>query len=444
MNQVNTTDTADTIVVGSGLAGLVAAVRLAERGHRVLVLEGSRHVGGRAMTTDDGGFQFNIGGHALYRTGAGAGILRQLGVPLQGRVPNGKSVVVRNGKLFRLPAGLLSLATTGALGLRGKRELAGLLGRLPKLDRHEFDRMSVVEWIDTEARDAGTRMLLHALVRLTTYGNMPNLQSAGVAIEQLQLGVLGGVLYLDHGWQSIVDALLHRLTAAGGSAQTSAAVASVQIDGGVAAGVVLNDGREFSARRVVLAVPPKVAAGMMPDGRGDSLRRAAEQSLPVRAGCLSVGLKNWQRRRPTFALGLDRPLYYSVHSEFARLAPAECASICLMKYLGDEVPEPAELRGELEALLTQLQPDWRESVAAEQFLPNITVVPALDLASAGGASGRPPVVVEDVPGLRVAGDWVGSEGTLADASIASGYRAAESILEEGHVQREQDVCHVVG
>jgi len=38
----------DVIVVGAGFAGLSAAVDLAERGVRVLVLEANRHLGGRA------------------------------------------------------------------------------------------------------------------------------------------------------------------------------------------------------------------------------------------------------------------------------------------------------------------------------------------------------------------------------------------------------------
>jgi hypothetical protein len=40
-----------------------------------------------------------------------------------------------------------------------------------------------------------------------------------------------------------------------------------------------------------------------------------------------------------------------------------------------------------------------------------------------GLAGRPPVVVPDSPGLFVAGDWVGSDGWLADCSLISGERA---------------------
>ncbi|MCB2411745.1 NAD(P)-binding protein, partial [Demequina sp. TTPB684] len=36
-----------TIVVGAGLAGLSAGVRLVDAGHRVTILEREQHVGGR-------------------------------------------------------------------------------------------------------------------------------------------------------------------------------------------------------------------------------------------------------------------------------------------------------------------------------------------------------------------------------------------------------------
>jgi hypothetical protein len=40
-----------------------------------------------------------------------------------------------------------------------------------------------------------------------------------------------------------------------------------------------------------------------------------------------------------------------------------------------------------------------------------------------GLTGRPPVAVAGSPGVFIAGDWVGSEGWLADCSLTSGERA---------------------
>ena len=46
----------------------------------------------------------------------------------------------------------------------------------------------------------------------------------------------------------------------------------------------------------------------------------------------------------------------------------------------------------------------------------------------GGMAARPAVSVPERPGIYLAGDWVGPEGSLVDASFASAREAAHAIL----------------
>jgi phytoene dehydrogenase-like protein len=59
-------DDADVVVVGSGLAGLVAARRLAARGATVRVFEREHDVGGRVRSTHDEGYTFDRGFQVLF------------------------------------------------------------------------------------------------------------------------------------------------------------------------------------------------------------------------------------------------------------------------------------------------------------------------------------------------------------------------------------------
>jgi phytoene dehydrogenase-like protein len=78
---------ADVIVVGGGLAGLAAATYLARGGQAVTLFEQAPEVGGRARTRENHQFAFNLGPHALYNNGAGAQVLRELGITYSGGVP---------------------------------------------------------------------------------------------------------------------------------------------------------------------------------------------------------------------------------------------------------------------------------------------------------------------------------------------------------------------
>ena len=74
----------DTAVVGAGLAGLVAANRLADAGRSVIVLDGLGASGGRARTSLLADHLVDQGPHALYVGGHAYRALRHLGIPVEG------------------------------------------------------------------------------------------------------------------------------------------------------------------------------------------------------------------------------------------------------------------------------------------------------------------------------------------------------------------------
>jgi hypothetical protein len=88
-------------------------------------------------------------------------------------------------------------------------------------------------------------------------------------------------------------------------------------------------------------------------------------------------------------------------------------------WYGDPNDDP---RSRLESLLDRAQTGWRDEVVDSRYGRRLVVAHGRPLPGSGFA-GRPPSAVPDLPGLYVAGDWVGPDGFLTDAVMASG-RAA--------------------
>jgi phytoene dehydrogenase-like protein len=414
-------ESSDVIVIGGGLGGLATAALLAREGRSIVLLEKASVLGGRAGTQAHEGFRFNFGPHALYRTGEGARVLRDLGVRWSGGMPSASGgYAIAGGRCHALPGGFVSLLTTGLFGVAAKLEAARLLGALGKLEPAPLARVSVARFLADHVRHASVRELFAALFRLSTYAADAERQSAGAALAQLQLALADGVEYLDGGWQTLVDALATSCRSAGVVVRTGAGVETVALGGDAGSwSVRLRDGATLAARAVVIAAPPTVAAELL--GRTEW----PGATIPVRAACLDLALSHLPEPRARFALGIDRPLYFSVHSAVARLAPDGGAVVQLAKYLAAGVRDDAKAdERELEALADLVQPGWRAHVVERRFLPAMTVSHALVTAEMGGTAGRVDVEVPGMPGAYVVGDWVGPEGLLADASLASARRAA--------------------
>lgn len=423
-------DEREVIVIGGGLAGLTTATFLARDGKRVRLFEQSRTLGGRARTSRQQGFYFNMGPHALYRGGRGIEVLNELGINPRGSVPPvSGGYTVLDGRKHTFPTGSVSLLTTSLFGLSAKMEMARLLASLPKLNHEPLMKISIREWLDKTVTHDEVKEFLMAVFRLATYTNAPDAMSAGAALEQLKLAFAKNVLYLDGGWQQIVDALAEAAAYAGVVIETGAKVELIERDAtGRVKAVHLADGRVISSSIVVIASSSAVTVKLIERGETTSLARIAGEAAPVRAACLDVALKYLPKPKRTFALGVDRPLYFSVHSAAARLAPEGNALIHVAKYLApDDDDSPESVKRELEGLLDIMQQGWRDALVYNRFLPDMTVAGMIPMAGRGGLSGRPSVMVEDAPGLFIAGDWVGREGLLADASLASARRAAELI-----------------
>jgi len=357
-------------------------------------------------------------------------VLGALGVTPTGGVPSTSgNYALHEGRRHMLPAGFLSLVSTGLLRLPAKLEIAKLLASIGRIDTRPLAEVPVARWVEGAVKEPNARALLHALIRVSTYVHAPELQSAGAAITQLQMAASKNVLYADGGWATVVATVRDAAIAAGARILTGARASSIEHGDRGGRGerrrVRIDGGGAIDARTVVNAGSPAMARALLPEV--PALAAWAEAAIPVHAACLDVALSSVPRPSSRFILGIDQPYYASVHSAYARLAPEGGATIHLAKYLAPGEKAGDDTEAELLSVLDLLQPGWREVVADRRFLPAMIVSHALVTASSGGLAARPGPAVPGAPGVYVVGDWVGREGMLLDASLASAETAAATI-----------------
>jgi hypothetical protein len=181
---------------------------------------------------------------------------------------------------------------------------------------------------------------------------------------------------------------------------------------------------------------PDAAAVIIAVGGPSVAQRLTGRAIPAgpasEASVLDLALTTSPQRG--FLLGVDEALYLSDHGYATDMCPPGRASLSLGQYLappgspGGE-PDRAAMRAFAHhAGVTD------EMVVDERYLHRMTTVTAIATAERGGLAGRPQVHVDDLPGVFLAGDWVGDRGHLADAVLASADAAARRAV--AHVTRK--------
>jgi len=387
------------VVIGGGLAGLTAANALAGRGHEVTLLEQAGHLGGRARTRQEGGYLLNLGPHALYRGGRAARTFREWKIPFSGGTPPtaSRAYFLRGERFHPLFTNLGGLLQSRMFTAGEKWEVANLLRCFTAAQAKPLETMA--DWLSRHVRSQRARDLAETLIRISTYAIDLDRLDAPIALHQIRSALKDNVLYLDGGWQTLADGLAQRARSLGVRIRCGEAVDKADC---------------IDATGIVLAVGPaaveKLTGVALPAG------------LPLHMASMELCLEGMPEDSTNVAFPVDRPLYLTVHSASAKLAPPGGRTVHVAKYLGGALQDPQTVRTELEEYATLVLPGWRQHTRFARFLPALTVTPM-----APTPTGRPREDSLGMARMAIAGDWVGSQGMLADAAVASALRAANAI-----------------
>ncbi len=440
------------VVVGGGLAGITAALRLADAGRSVLLLESAAKLGGLTHSFQRGGLEVDNGQHVFLRCcEAYLRLLDRLGmrdqVVLQSRldVPvasprrpkptrlrrNGLPAPLHlGGSLLRYP--MLSpadrlRAVLGALAMRR------LPGADPSLDEQNFG-----QWLARHGQNARTVAALWELFTVATL-NLPVAEaSLAMAAKVFQTGLLSDAAAGDIGWSRIPLQQLHgqaavrALESAGAEIRTRCRVSELVPDDG---GWLVRDqaGGTERVRQVVLAVPPEQAERLLPTGTTLGLPAGWAQRLGS-SPIVNVHLVFDRQVLDTpFLAAVDSPLQWLFdRTEQAGLAngdqPSAVQYLAVSLSAADELIDvrTAGIRERVLPALAELLPRSRQAGLLDFFVTRERQ--ATFRAAPGTGRLRPPAGT-GLPGLALAGAWTdtGWPATM-ESAVLSGEAAANLLL----------------
>ncbi|RZT84948.1 isorenieratene synthase [Pseudonocardia sediminis] len=454
----------EAVVVGAGVAGVSAALVLAERGVRVRLVEAADTLGGRLgawpHTLPDGTEQVvEHGFHAFFRHYyTWRSILRRIDPELGFLAPvEGYPVISRRWApedLGSLPAApplnLFALfARSASLRLSDVSatdpELGQALLAYDRTDTTErFDAMSAGEFLrGLGMSERANSMLFEAFAR-SFFCDEESLSAAELLamFHYYFLGNPEGIAFdapmTDHR-TCIWDPLWHRLTALGASVETGSPVRCLTPEGD---GWRLDvGGSRIRTRHVVLALDPGALRTLLaasPAAAAAAPRFATQCSDLAVAPPFTVS-RLWLDRdvdasRATFSAvsgeaQLDSVAVYSrLEEPSARWARRTGGSIVELHSYACRAPDAATSTARMRAELAVL---WPETAAARVVHVHERREATAPSFPPGGA-GRRPGVRTDARGVRVAGDFVDLPyvaGLMERASM-SGVLAANDVLAE--------------
>lgn len=435
------------VVVGGGLAGITAALQLAEAGMSVTLTESRTRLGGLAFSFRRGELTVDNGQHVYLRCcTAYSWFLDRIDgahlAPLQDRldVPVLDVAHKRGPRLGRLRRTALpvplhlaaGLATYPHLSLAERAAVGRAALALQKLDPADpaLDGIDFATWLGRHGQSARAIEALWDLVGVATLNATAPHASMGLAAMVFKTGLLSEPGAADIGWARVPLGELHDTLA--GKALDSAGVRtelSTRVRGISRADLgrwqVEVEDELMEADTVVLAVPQREAHALLPEGALEDPDRLLDIGT---APILNIHVLYDRKvlRRPFFA-ALGTPVQWVFdRTEASGLAEGQYLALS-QSAAEDEIDTPvAALRERYLPELERLLPATRGAEVRDFF---VTRERTATFAPSPGVGRLRPGARTRAPGLYLAGAWTatGWPATM-EGAVRSGFSAAGAAL----------------
>lgn len=248
----------DFIIVGAGIAGLELGAMLSHDGYKLLVIEKSEHIAGRAFVHSKDGFELDNGIHLVRfgRKSAIAHVLRHIGKEIIFK-PLGKSYFITSENNFKLfPTGPSGFLKSEMFTFTERIKALKIMIRIKSSKGEQFSKYTVEEWMQLTGIEGGLKQYFNLVCASMLVCPLPSIASALALIENINMVLKTGISveYPVHGWQKDIIQPLVDTIKKNGEIRTGTKCDSVVIENGRAMGIKV-EGETIFANNVVIDVP---------------------------------------------------------------------------------------------------------------------------------------------------------------------------------------------
>ena len=434
------------LILGGGMAGIAAAVALAEAGLRPMLVEARPYLGGRARSFvhPGSGDEIDNGQHLMmgcYRStfrllemlGTRSLVELQPLLQVEFRDPDGSidSLTVPSS----LPAPLNVLAGMLRLAKLSLAERLRLLrvGVAARLGRPGADE-TVSRYLDRLGQSRRSQERLWNPIIIATLNTPPDQASARVFVEVMRRAFLGGRLdsqlaFPRAGLSLLTAPAQDYIETRGGSVLTSASITGLERVGDELQ-VHLREQPPLRSRQVVSALQQQTLRLLLPNELREGLPFAADPMPLSPIVSLYLWFDQELPEMPTFGALIGTSVQWMFnrrkiaggghHRHPGLISCTISAAVGEAAASGDDVVVMAE---------RELRRAYPELAGARLADALVIKEKQATFAATPAAEAMRPGAVTSIPGFYLAGDWTatGLPGTI-EGAVESGFRVAEKVI----------------
>lgn len=425
----------DAIVIGAGYAGMSAAALLAYAGRKVIVLEASDTIGGRALSyRDEAGYVWEYGAHShrLSHKGIANDVFKRLGETID-FLPEAKDAkLIFKGRLWERPEGPAGFLKTPMLSFRARLALLSLLIKIKKTNPIKWYDKTLHDFYKASFRNPEVEAFLPFL-GMTIMCPSPDKVSAGEVIEFLQRFFKAKVgVGEPRGGSAQIFSKLTKHIDRNGEIHLNEKVEKIMTENAGVTGVQ-TDKATYRAKNVIFAARLPLLLDLMD-----------KRQLPKTILDYAKNIENSSSLTIDFItdrpitnirssiLGVDIPIWarFQSNADDSFTPPGNYLStwgIMLPWRFDGDLKTVEETEKRLKDTISTIFPDFMPRVVKERKV----VVPVMNgnvLTPTQSKPHRPDIACPTVKGLYFIGDTVRGDGCSGDISFSSAMKAADKIL----------------